>query len=241
MDSQKNSAPNQTPGQANNAAGVSPSQDQWDAILRQSTHRFGVSPEVKPTVNRTEAWRKQLQTQINHLVVPVEVAMPSGASVLAVRPHLLLMYRQGVFPNAITPLIEKLIQSAKDDGDGGADFIEQKIETEAVEAYNQFMMLLDYVWVTAIIDPIFVLDLRSPGEDALKRVAHLPVEEQIESIFPVDAVELEDKLYFFNWCQGSSDDIATFRIRQAERMAAMEKKQGLDNPASGADGVRPQA
>jgi hypothetical protein len=241
MDSLKNSAPIETPGSSQIDTGVSTSPNQWDAILKQTPPKFGVSSTVKPTANRTEAWRQHLQAQINQLVVPVDLTLPSGVSVLAVRPHLLLMYRHNVFPNFLTPLVEKLIQSAKDDDDGAEEFIEHKIETEAVQAYNEFMALLDYVWVTAIVDPIFVLDLKNPGDAALKRVEHLPLEEQVDALIPVDAVDLEDKLYFFNWCQGSSDDIATFRIRQAERLAIMEKKQSMENAASNSDRARPQA
>ena len=193
---------------------------------------MGVGANVPPSINRTKVWREHLQAQINQLVVAVDVLLPSGVSVLAVRPHLLLMYKNNVFPNALTPLIERLIKSATAD-DATEEIIGQKIETEAAEAYAQFMSLLDHAWVSAVVDPVFVLDINNPGPLAIERVRKLGVaDEEIQNfLIPIDAVSLEDKLYFFNWCQGSSDDVETFRERQTSLMEALEKKQGLDNNA----------
>jgi hypothetical protein len=213
----------------------------WDAITNTQpaiNDRFGAGINVKPTVNRTAAWRAQLQKQVHTIVAPVEIVLPSGGTVLAVRPHLLLMYRHKVFPNALTPLIEKLIKNAMgDDGtDENDEFIAKQFEENSVEAYDQFMELLNYVWVTAVIDPVFVIDLNAPTSDAIARVQHLPVEER--TLLPVDAVELDDKLFLFNWCQGVTDDVAAFRQRQSERMAALQEKQTMEDPSVDAPRTR---
>lgn len=181
-----------------------------------------------PSRSRAAGWRQQLQAQVQRYVVPVEVPLPSGQEVLAVRPHLLMMYQEGMIPNALTPVVSKLIQAATNNGpEGGEEFIEKEFKEDTAEAYTKFTALLDFVWVTAVIDPIFVLDLKNIPLDAKRRIEQLPEEERASSIFPVSRVSLDDKLYFFNWCQGVDEDIATFRQQQAIRMAAIQESQAI--------------
>jgi hypothetical protein len=198
---------------------------------------FGAVPESVPmNPNRTRAWKNQIQEQVTRLVTPIEVELPSGNTVLAVRPHLMLMYEQGVFPDALSPIIDRAVRAASQ---GGIDNYEQSVmeefQNKAHEAMQKYLALLNHVWCFAVIDPVFVMDLNNIPADALARVQQLPPDERMA--FPVASVTLEDKTFFFNWCQGVDEDIATFRERFAERVEAVSESQAVEHAASGTPGV----
>jgi hypothetical protein len=147
----------------------------------------------------SDQWRTHLSAQHRSLVQAALLALPSGMSVRAKRPHLLLLMQTGRIPDTLRPRVESMIAMSQD---GGEDAVKADLEREQKENpagfYADWMNLLDTIWVEAVIDPPFT---REPdtNPDAL----------------PVADVGEEDKTYLFMWCQGVDESVATFLDRKA--------------------------
>lgn len=119
---------------------------------------------------------------------PLDVPLPSGLKVKAVRVNLLSILEAGRIPDGLTPFVTDLMKLG-DEGDAGA--IDQEIRAR----WEEWEMTLDAVWVSVVVEPRFTRGA-SRGED---------------NLIPVRLVEVEDKVSLFNWCQGVTDHLAAFR------------------------------
>lgn len=133
-----------------------------------------------------EAIRKRQAAQMESSP-PVVVPLPSGLEVKAVRVNILTLLEIGRIPDAITPFVIDLM----DLGDAGdADAIEDEIQ----KRWEEWVMMLDAVWVAAVVEPLFTKD-KAPKTGVIN----------------VQFVATPDKIALFNWCQGVTDHLADFR------------------------------
>jgi hypothetical protein len=196
-------------------------------------------PIKSPDTSLTEQWLAHTRRQTQRFSTVTEVTLPSGLKVKAVRPHLLLMYRNGVFPNALTPMITKLLSLATEGQDRAETEIMDQFQNNMAEAYTQFTLMLDYVWISAIVEPVFALDPANVPEDKLTILRRLPAELQFVIPLTEENVSIEDRLFFFNWCQGVDQTIESFREEQAARLEALEAKQNVANAPGDVVGTAP--
>jgi hypothetical protein len=177
---------------------------------------------MEPTTKRgtpslSDQWRRALAERQARTDAPVLVELPSGLSVEATRPSLLLLLRTGRIPDALAPRVEQLIATAQS---GGEDAVRVALSTEHRDNpagfYAEWVNLLDTVWLAAVAEPRFG-----------------PAMTTDPDLIPVDQVSEDDKTYLFMWCQGvASDVLAGFRERGRRPAAAVG-----DAPVG--DGVRP--
>lgn len=133
-----------------------------------------------------EAIRKR-QKQALLEAEPFDVPLPSGLHVKAVRANLLSILEAGRIPDALTPFVTDLMQLG-DEGDPA------EIEEEIKKRWEEWEMTLDNVWVSVVVEPRFTTGI-SHKDNAI----------------PVRLVEISDKIALFNWCQGVTDHLASFR------------------------------
>jgi hypothetical protein len=162
-----------------------------------------ISNGTATDVRLSDQWRKALAERQARTDVPVLVALPSGLSVKATRPNLLLLLRTGRIPDALAGRVEQLIQTAQS---GGEDAVRVALtadhQTNPAATHAMWANLLDTVWLAAVVEPAFGPALSTDPD-----------------LIPVDQVAEDDKNFLFMWCQGVTEDVATFLGRQ-QRPAA---------------------
>lgn len=134
-----------------------------------------------------ERTRQRQVAQVRRLP-PVEVELPDGEPVLAVRAPLLPLLEAGRIPDALTPYVLDLLAAGKRG--------ETAAETFIAERWQEWVTLLDAVWLASVVAPTFTASA----------VAH-------DGAIPVRLVSLPDKIALFNWAQGVDDYLDSFRDR----------------------------
>lgn len=179
-----------------------PAQPQAWAPARPSVSSEPVpipEPVKDPMRSLTDQWRAHLSAQHTSITRAATIDLPSGLSVRAKRPHLLLLLQTGKIPDTLAPRVESLIEVAQS---GGEDAVKSDIERESQENpaafYASWMNILDIVWTEAVIEPTFT---RTP--------------ETEPDAIPISAVSEDDKTFLFMWCQGVDETVATFLDRVA--------------------------
>lgn len=186
--------------------------------------------------SRTSEWLSYIQAQTVNYVTPVELELPSGIHILAIRPPLLVMMQNGMIPDALTPLVDEMIKAAMEGGEqGAAEKLTQGIEENPLETVNKFVSLMDHVWINAVIDPVFVLDESNIPFSARARLEKLPLAERVA--IPMRRVDMNDKMFFFAWAQGVDQDLKSFREQPPIPVEVAPQVQGLGSHPGGAPGA----
>lgn len=150
-----------------------------------------------------DQWRAHQRTQTQSLNEPTLLKLPSGLSVRARRPHLLLMLKNGKVPDSLTPRVHELIAVAQDGGDAAVTANLQREQTEnPAKFYADWLRLLELVWLESVIDPIFTADPAS-NPDAIS----------------ISDVSDDDKTFLFVWAQGVDQTVAEFLDGKARATA----------------------
>jgi hypothetical protein len=138
-----------------------------------------------------------------------ELELPSGLTVWAQRVSLMLLLRHGHIPDALTPLVNRFLTSHQV---GVGEYLRATADDIAADPdakVLQFAELLQVVWVNAVLRPRFALNPSGPDEH------------------PVSLVQLDDLLYVFEWCQGVTLSLASFRKRQALLVEATRESKDV--------------
>jgi hypothetical protein len=162
-----------------------------------TTEMNGASRDVR----LSDQWRRALAEKHARTDEPVLVELPSGLSVKAARPSLLLLLRAGRIPDAIAPRVEQLIATAQS---GGEDAVRVALtnghKDNPAAWYAEWVNLLDTVWLAAVVEPTFGAALSTDPD-----------------LIPVDQVADDDKTFLFMWCQGVAEEVATAYFRTRAR------------------------
>lgn len=164
----------------------------------------------------SDAWRDYLRRRQEPHATVVSLALPSGMTVRATRPNLLLLLRTGRIPDTLTPRVEALIAKAQEGGEDAtrAEMLREQRENPAA-FFAAWRNLLETVWCEAVVEPRFT---QHPDRDA--------------DLLPVSQVDNADAEYLFVWAQGVDETVATFLDRRARAGA-------LVGPGPAGDAVRP--
>lgn len=181
----------------------------------------------------TNQWQRYLvQKQVAITKAQVIVEMPSGLRVRAIRPSLLLLINEGKVPDYLTPIVEKLINTAvggEDPEKAVKDSVDAEFEENAAGSYAKYLALLQHVWLSAVIDPIFVHDPDKLPGDVVEKLKLKPESERI--VFPMSVLEADDLVFFFQWCQGVDQSVQEFREKSSGSLAVPQDVEGLRNSA----------
>lgn len=171
-----------------------------------------------------DQWKKKIAERHNQ-ERPVPVEMPSGVQVMAVRPHLLWMLRNGRIPDALAPRVDHLLELSKAGGEDAVRVAMNDNPEDPESFYAAWIKIRDLVWLEAVKDPVFVAADRTPGEMELSIL---------------DVTE-DDKDYMFIWCQGVDQSLAEFldgKRREAEALALLQTGKEIRDGSAGVAGDR---
>ncbi len=145
----------------------------------------------------------------------IELELPSGEVCLIKRPGVEGLIADGVFSDRLLPVIQKSIDAAKGGKSSSVDIDGVMADTKLMA---DIMQTYDKVCAKVVIAPKVVLHRREtePGvwED-------IPDEERDDEKVYTDEVDLDDKIFIFQFVMGGSDDLARFREQLESSMAAV--------------------
>jgi hypothetical protein len=171
-------------------------------------------PVTRPTSSSlADQWRRYLAAQRRQTAVVVDLVLPSGMTVRAMRPNLLQLLGTGRIPDALAAPVHELIAlGAVAGGDAQvATELRRRSDADPVGFGSQFLAILDAVWLAAVVEPRFVADHPGGG----------PETEADAEALPLGQVDVDDKSYLFVWAQGVDLDVRTFLDRQTRAGAAV--------------------
>lgn len=169
----------------------------------------------------TARWQQAIrrrQAEAISRMQPVEVELPDGEPVLAIRAPLAWLLEAGRIPDALTPFVLDMMALGQERG------TEDVAEELVGRRQHDFVRLLDAVWLACVVAPRFTLAaLPGPDEIALSQVS------------------VADKIALFNWAQGVSDHLASFRAGPGGAARAAPDRQGVRAGSGDAAGDRSPA
>lgn len=173
----------------------------------------------------TIKWQERIRARQAEAIAkmkPVEVPLPKGDPVLAVKIPVITLLEAGRIPDGLTPFAIELMRLGNTQGNDNA---RAQVQEQIEKRWAEFTQLLEVVWTQAVVAPKATL---------------LAYEEGFVS---VSNIEIEDKLALFNWCQGVTDHLADFREkpRVSARVVAAQSSLSKVHPgrASGPGPLRP--
>lgn len=131
----------------------------------------------------------------------IELEVPSGNVCLARRIDLPTLVTQGVIPNALMPMVNKAINTGEFDA-------EKELTDLDIEKITDMLSLYDHVALACVIQPELS---PAPAEG----------EERDGDKLYVDEVDMDDKVFIFQWAVGGSSDLERFRAEQGAAMDAL--------------------
>lgn len=131
----------------------------------------------------------------------VDLPVPSGNVCRARRIDLPTLVTQGVIPNALMPMVTKAIQTGEFDA-------QKELADLDLEKITDMMSLYDHVMLACVIEPE-LHPVPTAGE------------EREEDQLYVDEVDMDDKVFVFQWAVGGTADVERFREEQNSAMGAV--------------------
>lgn len=144
-----------------------------------------------------------------------DVTFPSGQLALVRRPGLQGLLAAGVLHqmDTLTPLIQQHKDRAT--GKRAKELDEQKLMKDILgdeKKLEELMHLLDRITVHCVVKP----EIQMTPNDVTRRVT---------GAIYADMVDLEDKLFLFNYAVGGSRDIARFRGESAALVGSLQSDE----------------
>lgn len=139
-----------------------------------------------------------------------ELTCPSGQSCRARRPGIQTFITRGMIPNQLMPLIEGAISGKEVD-------VAELAKGLDLEKIQDMMGLFDAVTIYCVMEPK-VLPL--PPED----------EERDDDAVYVDMIEMDDKMFIFQWAVGGTSDLEEFRKQSSATVDAVRASGTVEMP-----------
>lgn len=172
------------------------------ATVKKASGR--TTPKKDSRITSAKDWKSSART-------PVELELPSGNICLAINKGMKVFLEQGKVPNSLLEIVNDAVE--------GASGKAKKKISEAVEDKNllaDFVELMDTILVSCVMDPLIMPVPRN--EDGTYNE-----DEKHPDLLYADDVDLEDKMFVFQWCVGGTKDVERFR---KEYNAALEDVSG---------------
>lgn len=127
-----------------------------------------------------------------------EVTLPSGETCLAKRPGPELFLTKGMLPDSLTPIVQQAIQSGR-----GLPPATTKDLAKDQESILDMLDAVDRVVAEIVVEP----KVRYHKEDGRS----IPESDRDEDFLYTDDVDVNDKMFLFNFAVGGSTDLERFR------------------------------
>lgn len=176
----------------------------------------GANPAVALDPSITDAWRRMFKAKQQQRTTPVQLYLPSGMPVTAVRLPVRHLIEYGNIPDPLTNAVREfadLIEGERRGEYSVAETLADQFNENPEASWNRWMRVIDGVFIACVSQPSFTDD---------DRQADLEV-----GPFPVADVDYFDKLYVYQWAQGVDQSVADFLREQSATMGSLANGEGI--------------
>lgn len=153
------------------------------------------TPEENETPTPISGWKKSSEGS------PLRV--PSGNTAIVRNPGMQVFVSQGMIPNSLMGPIQEALHNGKRPDMSKLEVNEQTLK--------DMLELADAVVMFCVVDPKVTSNKDATGEI-------LPLEARDADKLYVDEVDVEDKMFIFQYAVGGTRDIERFRKESAESL-----------------------
>jgi len=179
------------------------------ANTKASTGRttpVGTKPPAKKKVTSAKNWKSSART-------PVELELPSGNICLAINKGMRVFLEEGKIPNSLMEIVTKSIEGAEGKTTKGQAAMAEAAEDPKMLA--DMIVMIDNALVMCVVEPVIMPMPTQVIDD--KEVIDESVKDP--DLLYVDEVDMEDKMFIFQWCVGGTDSVEKFREEFAGTLA----------------------
>ena len=169
-------------------------------------------------------WKKGASTEM-------DLTVPSGNKCRVRKIGGMQMFlEKGMVPNSLMPTVMEHMNDKRevDMAKVSEDFLEDPAKLAAIIELSDSVVC--NVVVAPRVLPVPHMDVDVP-ERGLKAGDPVPFDMRDETLLFVDEVDMEDKMFIFQWAVGGSKDVERFRERSQAAVEDVQAVQGLDGPA----------
>jgi hypothetical protein len=155
----------------------------------------------KSRVTSAKDWKSSARTA-------VELPLPSGNVCMAINKGMKVFLENGTVPNSLM----EMVQSAIDSAEKKPSSQQIKDQAEDPNTLAAMITMMDKVVIDCVVEPV-IMPIPTKEDGSWDEAAKDP------DLLYVDDIELQDKMFIFQWTVGGTDDVAKFR---AEFSTVME-------------------
>lgn len=146
----------------------------------------------------------------------VDLELPSGQLCLAQRPGPEGLMTAGLLDDLdmISTVLPKIMGGKGKSGKAATPNLSHMVKNSA--ALGEMIKLVDRVAVFVVVKPVITPEPEDPAD------------RERGKIYP-SSIDLNDKMFLFNWAVGGTRDLATFRGELAESVASMESGEDVED------------
>lgn len=150
------------------------------------------------------------------------VQLPSGVVVKVKRISIPKLLSEGVFPDTLARLItEKLDGDKKGQKSDDVDVSSLLGNQEQLEA---LFTAMDKMTLMTVVEPKVLSNVDDEGN----KIAD---EDRDEEAIYVDEIELDDKVFLFQYSVGGTKELEPFRAELDTAVGSLEDQQGIQSPS----------
>lgn len=136
--------------------------------------------------------------------VAIDLELPSGNVCLAKRKTLDVFLSEGIIPNSLMGIVQQQLNAAENKDDALQGEL-QKLASDP-EKLKDVMALSDAVVIAVVLEP--KVNPKPASE-----------EERDEDLLYVDEVDMDDKMFIFQWAVGGTASVERFREERSALVA----------------------
>lgn len=157
-----------------------------------------------------------------------DLEVPSGNIALVKRPGMEAFLLEGLIPDSLMPIVNEAIRT-------GAGLAPEKVKalTEDLDQVASMMEAMDRVVVRIVIEPKVLWHKRIIVDEDGKPILDKEGKEQTEvipesereddeNLLYTDDIDLEDKMFLFNYAVGGTRDLERFRQETKSTLDAVQ-------------------
>lgn len=182
------------------------------------------NPAKRAGVTSAKEWKKSTGAQ--------ELELPSGNVCRLKRPGLTALLADGIMPDVLTPIAEAAAKAGKS-GKGRNDAAVKKVMDETFASQEGFLKVLDAADRTVahvVIEPkvLYHMEETEPGSDLWETI---PEEDRNPEILYTDEVDMDDKMFIFQFVVGGTRDLERFRQESEAVVGSLDSIEGAQDPS----------
>jgi hypothetical protein len=185
-------------------------------IAKKSTGR--VTPKKEQVVEEptsAETWKAKSTSLVLHV--------PSGNNALVRNPGIKAFITAGILPNSLMPIVTEALERGKPPS---MSAFQDKIKTDP-GMLEEMLVSIDNVTLRCVIEPqvhpMPTWDLTDHANDSCtaEQIGQEAPQKKDPRRLYIDEVDLDDKLFIFQWAVGGTRDLERFRQEYSTGLAAL--------------------